>query len=61
MITLLPYFSYNVSFMVLTYFLPMLSMIVTYATIGIELWGSQAIGEATEVQKESIKSKRRVS
>lgn len=32
-----------------------------YAAIGFELWGSQAIGEATAVQAESIKSKRRVS
>ena len=47
--------------MVLTYFLPMFSMSMTYATIGGELWGSKAIGEATEVQRESIKSKRRVS
>ena len=47
--------------MILTYFLPMLSMTVTYAAIGRELWGSKAIGEATAVQKESIKSKRRVS
>ena len=32
-----------------------------YAAIGRELWGQQAIGEATAVQVESIKSKRRVS
>ena len=36
-------------------------MTATYTAIGRELWGQQAIGEATEVQKESIKSKRRVS
>ena len=29
--------------------------------IGLELWGSRAIGEATAVQQEAIKSKRRVS
>ena len=47
--------------MVVTYFLPMLSMSVTYAKIGAELWGARAIGEATAVQRESINSKRRVS
>ena len=47
--------------MVLTYFLPMTLMTATYTAIGRELWGQQAIGEATEVQKESIKSKRRVN
>ena len=46
--------------MVVTYFLPMLSMSVTYAKIGAELWGARAIGEATAVQRESINSKRRV-
>jgi hypothetical protein len=47
--------------MVMTYFLPMSLMTATYTAIGRELWGQQAIGEATEVQKESIKSKRRVN
>ena len=56
----LSFSSYNVSFMVVTYFLPMLSMSVTYAKIGAELWGARAIGEATAVQRESINSKRRV-
>ena len=53
--------SYNVSFMILTYFLPMAIMTALYAAIGRELWGQKAIGEATAVQVESIKSKRRVS
>ena len=38
----------------------MAMMSATYATIGRELWGHKAIGEATAVQRESIKSKRRV-
>lgn len=46
--------------MIMTYFLPMAMMSATYATIGRELWGHRAIGEATAVQRESIKSKRRV-
>ncbi|XP_053975397.1 tachykinin-like peptides receptor 99D isoform X2 [Hylaeus volcanicus] len=51
---------YNVIFMVLTYFLPIGSMTFTYARIGLELWGSQSIGENTTGQLESIRSKRRV-
>jgi tachykinin receptor 3 len=46
--------------MIMTYFLPMISMCYTYSRIGLELWGSRAIGEASEVQAESIKSKRKV-
>uniref|UniRef100_A0A1B0DD56 G-protein coupled receptors family 1 profile domain-containing protein n=1 Tax=Phlebotomus papatasi TaxID=29031 RepID=A0A1B0DD56_PHLPP len=51
---------YNVVFMFLTYFLPIGSMTFTYARVGIELWGSQSIGECTQRQLENIKSKRRV-
>ncbi|XP_029056380.1 tachykinin-like peptides receptor 99D isoform X1 [Osmia bicornis bicornis] len=51
---------YNVIFTVLTYFLPIGSMTFTYARIGLELWGSQSIGENTAGQLESIRSKRRV-
>ncbi|XP_078053409.1 tachykinin-like peptides receptor 99D isoform X1 [Augochlora pura] len=51
---------YNVIFMILTYFLPIGSMTFTYARIGLELWGSQSIGENTAGQLESIRSKRRV-
>ncbi|XP_076241349.1 tachykinin-like peptides receptor 99D isoform X1 [Calliopsis andreniformis] len=51
---------YNVIFMILTYFLPIASMTFTYARIGLELWGSQSIGENTAGQLESIRSKRRV-
>lgn len=52
---------YNVVFMFLTYFLPIGSMTFTYARVGIELWGSQSIGECTQRQLDNIKSKRRVS
>nr|BAO01074.1 neuropeptide GPCR A24 [Nilaparvata lugens] len=51
---------YNLAFMVLTYFLPISSMSFTYIRVGIELWGSQSIGECTQRQLENIKSKRRV-
>jgi len=53
-------FGYNVCFMILTYFLPMSIMSMTYAAIAKELWGQQAIGECTAVQIETIKSKRRI-
>lgn len=46
--------------MILTYFLPIGLMSFTYARVGIELWGSQSIGECTQRQLENIKSKRRV-
>ena len=36
-------------------------MCYTYSRVGLELWGSRAIGEASEAQSESIKSKRKVS
>jgi hypothetical protein len=36
-------------------------MTFTYARVGLELWGSQSIGECTQRQLENIKSKRRVS
>ncbi|KAK6645153.1 Tachykinin-like peptides receptor 99D [Polyplax serrata] len=51
---------YNVIFMLLTYVLPIGSMTYTYTKIGMELWGSQSIGECTQRQLENIKSKRRV-
>ncbi|KAL4711731.1 hypothetical protein ACJJTC_003498 [Scirpophaga incertulas] len=51
---------YNVAFMVLTYFLPIMSMSYTYSRVGLELWGSQSIGECTQRQLDNVKSKRRV-
>lgn len=51
---------YNVIFMILTYFMPIGAMTFTYARIGVELWGSQSIGEATQRQLDNIRNKRRV-
>ncbi|RZB84953.1 7tm 1 domain containing protein, partial [Asbolus verrucosus] len=51
---------YNVGFLFVTYVVPIGSMTYTYARIGIELWGSQSIGECTQRQMENIRSKRRV-
>lgn len=52
---------YNVVFMVLTYFLPIIAMTYAYTRVGVELWGSQSIGECTQRQLDNVKSKRRVS
>ncbi|XP_076360621.1 tachykinin-like peptides receptor 99D [Tachypleus tridentatus] len=51
---------YNVNILVLTYILPISSMTFTYFRVGRELWGSKTIGECTEKQLETIKSKRKV-
>ncbi|XP_022319186.1 tachykinin-like peptides receptor 99D isoform X3 [Crassostrea virginica] len=53
-------FGYNVLILVVTYVLPLVTLTVTYARVGMELWGSRAIGENTPVQYERIRSKRRV-
>lgn len=55
------YARYNVTFTIMTYFLPISAMGFTYTRIGCELWGSQGIGECTEHQMDNIRSKRRVS
>ncbi|XP_034249815.1 tachykinin-like peptides receptor 99D isoform X2 [Thrips palmi] len=51
---------YNVVFMVVTYFVPITLMGYAYLRVGIELWGSQSIGECTQRQLQNIQSKRRV-
>ncbi|ALC47771.1 Takr99D [Drosophila busckii] len=51
---------YNILIFILTYFLPIISMTVTYSRVGIELWGSKTIGEYTPRQVENVRSKRRV-
>lgn len=53
-------FSYNIVFLVLTYGIPMLIMVVSYTIMGKELWGSRSIGEQTQRQKEAVKSKKKV-
>lgn len=51
---------YNIVFLVLTYGIPMLIMVVCYTIMGKVLWGSKSIGEHTQRQIESIKSKKKV-
>lgn len=52
---------YNVILTIFTYFVPITAMGLSYFQVGVELWGSQGIGECTDHQMENIRSKRRVS
>ena len=47
--------------LVATYLAPLTAIAVTYTRVGVELWGSKAIGERTTGQEETTKSKRKVS
>ncbi|XP_048512367.1 tachykinin-like peptides receptor 86C isoform X2 [Athalia rosae] len=51
---------YNLVFLGVTYLVPVTVMAVCYTLMGLELWGSKSIGEHTQRQKESMKSKRKV-
>ncbi|XP_011313057.1 tachykinin-like peptides receptor 86C isoform X2 [Fopius arisanus] len=51
---------YNLIFLGVTYLIPMTVMAVCYTLMGRKLWGSKSIGEHTQHQKESMKSKRKV-
>jgi hypothetical protein len=46
--------------MLVTYVVPLAALAATYARVGVELWGSKAIGERTAGQEESARSKRKV-
>nr|XP_017020386.1 tachykinin-like peptides receptor 86C isoform X2 [Drosophila kikkawai] len=51
---------YNLIILVLTYGIPMIVMLICYSLMGRVLWGSRSIGENTDRQMESMKSKRKV-
>ncbi|KAJ2951999.1 hypothetical protein O0L34_g4262 [Tuta absoluta] len=53
-------FRYQVLFFVVTYAVPMLGMTFFYSAMGRVLWGSRSIGELTQRQVDSIRSKRKV-
>ncbi|KAI5646584.1 7 transmembrane receptor (rhodopsin family) domain-containing protein [Phthorimaea operculella] len=53
-------FIYQVLFFVVTYAVPMLGMTFFYSAMGRVLWGSKSIGELTQRQVDSIRSKRKV-
>lgn len=52
--------AYNYLLLILNYVFPLLTLTITYTRVGLELWGSQAIGEETSVQHDRVKSKRKV-
>ncbi|PSN41560.1 Tachykinin-like peptides receptor 86C [Blattella germanica] len=51
---------YNVILLLVTYVVPMCAMVACYTAMGRELWGSRSIGELTQRQIDSIRSKRKV-
>ncbi|KAL9895226.1 tachykinin-like peptides receptor 86C [Glossina fuscipes] len=51
---------YNIIILIITYGIPMIVMLICYTLMGRVLWGSRSIGETTDRQLESIKSKRKV-
>ncbi|XP_073985809.1 tachykinin-like peptides receptor 86C isoform X4 [Rhodnius prolixus] len=51
---------YNLVLFLVTYVVPMTAMVCCYSAMGRELWGSRSIGELTQRQLDSIKSKRKV-
>ncbi|NP_001127748.1 tachykinin-like peptides receptor 86C [Bombyx mandarina] len=53
-------FVYQIAFFIVTYAVPMVGMSFFYTAMGRELWGSRTIGELTQRQLDSIKSKRKV-
>ena len=44
----------------MNYVFPLVTLSVTYTRVGIELWGSRAIGEDISMQHDRVKSKRKV-
>ncbi|XP_015790474.1 tachykinin-like peptides receptor 86C [Tetranychus urticae] len=52
---------YNLTFLAITYVIPMISLIITYSLMSRVLWGSKGIGEETDIQRESIRSKQKVA
>lgn len=51
---------YQMVFLILTYIVPIILMTVSYSVMGKVLWGSRSIGEMTQRQIDSIRSKRKV-
>ncbi|XP_017462280.1 PREDICTED: tachykinin-like peptides receptor 86C [Rhagoletis zephyria] len=53
-------YAYNIILLILTYGFPMVVMLICYTLMGRVLWGSRSIGENTDRQMESMRSKRKV-
>lgn len=54
------FYSYNIVFFVVTYALPMTTMLFFYTKMSFILWGSHGIGERTIFQEETIKSRQKI-
>ncbi|XP_022919260.1 tachykinin-like peptides receptor 86C [Onthophagus taurus] len=53
-------YGYQITFLAVTYVVPMILMLWCYTAMGLVLWGSKSIGEKTQRQIESINLKRKV-
>ncbi|XP_077999601.1 substance-P receptor-like [Glandiceps talaboti] len=53
-------FWYHVGRLVITYFVPLVAMAVSYTIVGIKLWGSQTPGECSHRHREQLRAKRKV-
>ncbi|KAK8783132.1 hypothetical protein V5799_015526, partial [Amblyomma americanum] len=51
---------YNIVFLVLTYAVPVATMVVTYSRMSWVLWGSRCIGEFTQHQQIALRNKQKV-
>ena len=47
--------------MVFLYFIPLFVMSILYAIIGNQLWRSGPVGVPTDIQRENVRTKKRVS
>ena len=54
-------FRYNIFLLIVNYIGPLTALLIAYTAIARQLWGSQAIGERTAGQEETIRAKRRVT
>ncbi|XP_077865510.1 substance-P receptor-like [Saccoglossus kowalevskii] len=53
-------FWYHIGRLVVTYFVPLVAMAVSYTIVGIKLWVSQTPGECSHRHREQLRAKRKV-
>ena len=53
-------FRYAYLLLIMNYIFPLVTLSVTYTRVGIEQWGSRAIGEDISMQHDRVKTKRKV-
>lgn len=51
---------YNITILIFTYLVPILTMAILYYKVGKELWGYEAIGEDVEKQRRALKAKKKI-